>query len=520
MRRFAIAFVALATLAACSKGPTTAPGLPVLPSGAMRVTGADLPAGKIKHIVFIVQENRTFDNIFGGPRPFPGAEAASSGQTNDGNTVPLRRVTLEGGEDPNNYHRQWLDACNPRPGSGPPFAVGAPAPCQMNGFNVAASPAPGYTPPAKVNTIYSYVDYAESKPYHDIATAYALGDHFFMGHNSESFTAHQYIFSAQSNNMIDAPVYPPGTKCGIYYDYCAFTPWGCDSPAKTTTYELDPKTGEESADPTGPFPCFGPGSPKPGVSYPALAQRVDEKNLTWRLYAHSMCSSINALDVNGAIRYGSLWPAKPNMAGCHDHEGALFPTPVDTANFRVPQDTFLTDVAGNRGTLANVTWILPGPITSDHPGVPFGYCGPTWVASVVNAIGKSKYWSSTAIFVFWDDWGGFYDHVNPYVVRDQAGPGFRVPLLVVSPYAKRGYVAHTNVEFATLIKFTESTLGLRSLGVTDTSPYLNDLADFFQKEPQPFTKISLPNYYLCNEGVERQIKRTRNSRWLRMIDAD
>ena len=70
MRRFAIAFVALATLAACSKGPTTAPGLPVLPSGAMRVTGADLPAGKINHIVFIVQENRTFDNIFGGPRPF------------------------------------------------------------------------------------------------------------------------------------------------------------------------------------------------------------------------------------------------------------------------------------------------------------------------------------------------------------------------------------------------------------------------------------------------------------------
>ena len=81
----------------------------------------------------------------------------------------------------------------------------------------------------------------------------------------------------------------------------------------------------------------------------------------------------------------------------------------------------------------------------------------------------------------------------PYVVRDQAGPGFRVPLLVVSPYAQRGVVAHTNVEFATLLKFTETTFGLGSLGATDTSPYLNNLNAFFNfSAPKPFVKISNP----------------------------
>ena len=510
-RALAVFLAAAVLLAACSRGPSTGSAIPGVPYA--RVAG--IPSGKIQHVVFIVQENRTFDNIFGGPNPFPGADAATTGATLDG-TVALKRVVLEGGEDPNNYHRQWAAACNPTAGSGPPFTVGQPAPCQMNGFNVAASPAPKYTPPAKVSTIYSYVDYGESRPYWDIAKAYALGDHFFMGHNSESFTAHQYIFSAQSNNMVDAPVYPPKFNCGAFYDYCAFTPWGCDSPANTTTYHLDPKTGQESPDPTGPFPCFGPGGPRPDVHYPALAQRVDEKNLSWRLYAHSLCSSIVGLDVNAGIRYSDLWPTKPDMARCHSHESAFFPTPVNTANFRAPQDTFLSDVAGSKGKLANVTWILPGPITSDHPGVPFGYCGPSWVADVVNAIGKSKYWDSTVIFIFWDDWGGFYDHVRPYVVRDQEGPGFRVPLLVVSPYAKRGHVAKTDVEFATLLKFTEQTFGLRSLGATDDSPYLNDLDDFFQSSPQPFTKIKLPNYYLCSESAHPRPNPATHSRWLEM----
>jgi phospholipase C len=297
--------------------------------------------------------------------------------------------------------------------------------------------------------------------------------------------------------VVDEPKYTY-TPSGLSV---AFTPWGCDSPAGTTTYLLDPKTGTETPSATGPFPCFG---------YKSLADLANAAHLSWRLYAYSLCQNINALDVNMSIRYDdTLWPQ--NQSSCPNIDI------VTTPHFRMHETQFLTDVAN--GDLANVTWVLPGPSTSDHPGVPGGYCGPWWVASVVDAIGNSPFWDSTAIFVFWDDWGGFYDHVPPYVVRDQAGPGPRVPLLVISPYAKRNYVSHTNAEFGTLLKFTETAFGLGSLGTTDASPYINTLDDFFDwSKKQPFTNIPIPNYVYCNlpsSATQRVLP--SSSRWLKMI---
>ena len=94
--------------------------------------------------------------------------------------------------------------------------------------------------------------------------------------------------------------------------------------------------------------------------------------------------------------------------------------------------------------------------------------GPSWVAAVVNAIGKSGYWNSTAIVVVWDDWGGFYDHVHAGVFRSRPdGLGFRVPMLVISPYVPAGTIAHTQYEFGSILKFVEETFGLGSLGTTD-----------------------------------------------------
>jgi phospholipase C len=511
-REFCLALIVSFALTACARG--TSPE-PVLPGGLMaQIEPSAIPPGKIKHIVFVVQENRTLDNIFGGPNPFPGADTAKSGKTSDDKTIALRKIdlgTLEGTEDPNNYHREWLWACNPS--SGPPFTVGQPAPCKMDGFNIAASPHPDYTPPASTSSIYSYVDYEQTEPYWNIAREFTLGDHFFTGHNSESYTGHQYLFSAQSNRVVDTPdFHKPPSYCGTLSLGCAYTPWGCDSPLGTTTFLLDEKGDER---PGGPFPCF---------DYPALANRVDEASLSWRIYAHSLCSNIVALDVNTSIRDTSVWPKSGGwMSGCHEHtlREAFFPTKIDTPNFRTPETAFLTDVKGNQG-LADVTWILPGLVTSDHPGVPAGFCGPWWVAKIVNAIGQSKkYWDSTVIFIVWDDWGGFYDHVRPYVVRDQEGPGFRVPLLVVSPYAKHGHVAHTDVEFATLLKFTEETFGLRDLGATDTSPYLNDLNDFFQSTPRPFSKIKVPLRISIPCSILPDKKQPNSpSRWLRMVGDD
>lgn len=522
LRRFWFVFVVVVGLVGCWRAPS-GPALPALSSErTARFREGALPAGKIKHIIFIVQENRTFDNLFGGPKPFPNATATDGGETSDHKRVTLAKIPLAsygGTEDPDNYHRDWMWACNPPQTPPPTYPPGGESPCRMNGFNIAATPSPGYSPPADVENIYSYVDYRDTKPYWEIAQAYTLGDHFFMGHNSESFTAHQYIFSGQSNNVVDPPDYHKDPSyCNGFYDYCAFTPWGCDAPSSTTTYRLDPDKGEESKMPIGPFPCFGPGGPHPDVKYPALADRVDEKGLTWRLYGHSLCQAINPLDVNASIRYGGLWPDKPDMSKCHRDEG-IFSTRVDTKNFRMPEYTFFNDIENSHRDLANVTWILPGILTSDHPGVPFGWCGPSWVAKLVNAVGSSKYWDSTVIFVLWDDWGGYYDHVKPYVVRDAAGPGFRVPLLVVSPYAKRKYVAHTEIEFATLLKFTEETLGLRSLGATDTSPYLHDLDDFFQSKPEPFATVN-PHEPVSCKILDAKHNPHSNSRWLRMVDGD
>jgi len=240
-RRFAVALFCIATLlCACAKNST--PSVPATPPPpVLGDTG-----GKIKHIVFIVQENRTFDNLFGGPNPYPGADAASSGTMSSGTTVALDKIELEctdsvdcASDDPNNFHQNFLNACDPT--SGPPFAVGSQPPCRMDGFDVNQSPG----------LVYSYVDYAETKPYWDMAHAYALGDRFFMSHNSESYVAHQYIFSGQSNNVVDEPDYHKWYPSPILF----MVPWGCDAPSGTTTLTLDAQ-GNESPSATGPFPCL------------------------------------------------------------------------------------------------------------------------------------------------------------------------------------------------------------------------------------------------------------------------
>jgi phospholipase C len=106
--------------------------------------------------------------------------------------------------------------------------------------------------------------------------------------------------------------------------------------------------------------------------------------------------------------------------------------------------------------------------------------GPNWVASVVDANGNGPDWDSTAIFITWDDCG-YYDHVPPCVVRDAAGVGFRVPLMIVSPYTKPGCMLKANTEFGTLLKFTEDTFNLGSLGTkaVDQSPFINNLSECF-----------------------------------------
>ena len=118
-----------------------------------------------------------------------------------------------------------------------------------------------------------------------------------------------------------------------------------------------------------------------------------------------------------------------------------------------------------------------------------GGFGPSWVTALVNAVGESKFWNSTAIFVQWDDWGGLYDHVPP-PYRDYDGLGFRVPLLVISPYAKHDHVSHVQYETASVLRFAEDLFGSSQLAAADkraNSP-ANDCFDFSQK-PRKFVRI-------------------------------
>ncbi|MBV8197278.1 MAG: hypothetical protein JO263_04030, partial [Candidatus Eremiobacteraeota bacterium] len=138
----------------------------------------------------------------------------------------------------------------------------------------------------------------------------------------------------------------------------------------------------------------------------------------------------------------------------------------------------------------NVVWITPMDWYSDHPQTNDG-AGPSWVAAIVNAIGSGQYWKNTAVFITWDDWGGFYDHIPP-TIYNSLELGFRVPLVVVSPYAKPGYVSHTQHEFASILKFVEETFGLPSMGTTDVRA--DDLSDCFNfnQPARAFRRVKAP----------------------------
>ena len=135
----------------------------------------------------------------------------------------------------------------------------------------------------------------------------------------------------------------------------------------------------------------------------------------------------------------------------------------DWHNVVRPQTRIFSDLTS--GQFPQISWVIPSLSFSDHPGG--SRKGQDWVTDVVNAIGASQYWSSTAIFIVWDDWGGFYDHVPP-LYEDYDGLGFRVPLIVVSPYAKTNYVSHVQYEFGSILQFAEDTFGLGRLAASDT----------------------------------------------------
>jgi phospholipase C len=395
----------LAGLGGCGASYLPSPSPPVPASTVSPIAGSP-----IQHIVVIMQENRSFDNLFNG---FPGADTAQSGMSG-GKLIALTPVSLGDPRDLNHSHLRWWQD----------WDYG-----NMDGF-AQSSAIPPTLP-------YSYVPEKDVEAYWTMAREYVLGDRMFQSNTGPSFVAHQYMIAGQSANVAEDPT-------GLI--------WGCDALPGTKAALIGPN----GTDLPGVYPCF---------DYLTAADLLDEKGVTWRYYAPPSTDSYFVLSAYQAIRhirFGNDW----------------------NDNVISPQSQVLIDI--QHGELAQVTWIVPDWTHSDHPGT--GSEGPDWVASIVNAIGNSKIWNSTAIFITWDDWGGWYDHVDPPEV-DALGLGFRVPLLIVSPYAKHGYISHQIHEASGFITFIERNFDLRTLGTRDADTDAFEDCFDYKQTPPPFAAI-------------------------------
>jgi phospholipase C len=413
-------------------------------------------AAVFQHIVVIFQENRTPDNLFQDPVLVSrGADIASSGLNSTGQTIPLSPIDLgTTGSSPQNYDLSHANAAFVSMYDGG----------KMDGANlIPCSPAANCPPNAHTNPQYMYVKPADVQPYFALAEQYTFGDRMFQTNEGPSFPAHQFIISGTS---------APTTGSNLFAaENPTLSPAGCIAALTNRVKMIDP-TGSETK-PAPQYPCF---------DHPTLTDLLNTKGVTWHYYAPSA---------------GSIWTgpdAIQHICQQQTVNGTLTCTGPDWMNnVIIPQSQVLVDIAN--GQLPQVSWIIPNGLSSDHAVANDG-SGPSWVSAIVNAIGNSPYWANTAIIITWDDWGGWYDHVAPKVVNDGVSwgsgyvYGFRVPLIVVSPYAKTAYISHNTHDFGSILKFIETTYNLPSLGYADTPA--DDLSDCFNLTLSPVTFHTIP----------------------------
>jgi phospholipase C len=437
--RFAGALAGLGILAACAASgqplPRSVATTALSRSAPSVAPSPDLPAGTIQHVVIIIQENRSFDDLFQG---YPGADTVSTGKDSHGNTITLQSTPFEAGYDIIHNFNNFVKA----------YDGG-----KMDGFDTESINGnhAGYPNPQ-----YGYVPASETQLYFRIAQQYVLADRMFPSNVDGSFVSHQYAIAAQAQSAVD---YPTGY-------------WGCDGgPSDTVTTLMQNRTiGPPEA------ACF---------DYKTLGDEMDKKGLSWSFYTPHYTSQT-----------GGIWNAF--QAVKHIRQGPEWFTHVIS-----PETQILQDVPA--GTLANLTWVVPDFANSDHAGVDTPAGGPNWVTSIVNAIGTSTFWNSTVIFVFWDDWGGWYDHVPPPQV-DYDGLGVRVPLLCISPYSGKGVVSHVQYETGSLLHFAEGVFGLPYLAASDKRSTSAGVGCIRNSKPRPFVPFAAtlgPQYFLHHRASNR-----------------
>ncbi len=413
-----------------------------------------------------MQENRSFDSYFG---TYPGADGIPGLAGNPG-VVPCSPDSLS-----HVCVKPYHDASN-RNAGGPHdtrSAIRDIAGGRMNGFQLAAHK--GRTSVCKKNIQTPNCSLTPSKPdvmgYHDrreipnywaYARRFVLQDHMFESVNAWSLPAHLYLSSAWSARC---------TKAG--------DPMSCRSTLKAP---------------------YGASGGSHGIDFPwtDLTYLLHRHHVSWRYYV-----------------------AKGGAPDCDEGAMLCAPEPQDAMTpsiwnpllrfDTVRQDHQLGNIVPlhalyrdtRQGKLPAVSWVMPNQKLSEHPPA-LVTVGQTYVTHVINSIMRSPDWSSTAIFLVWDDWGGFYDHVKPPVVDGQ-GYGLRVPALVISPYAKRGYIDHQTLSFDAYLKFIEDDflhgqrLDPKTDGRPDSRPHvrenakiLGNLANDFDFRQTPRPPLTLP----------------------------
>jgi phospholipase C len=410
----------------------------------------------IQHVVIIFQENRTPDNLFQDPVLIGrGADIASSGVNSLGQTIPLSPIDLgTAGSNPQNYDLSHAHAAFVAMYDGG----------KMDGANlIPCTPAATCPPNAHPNPQFMYVTPADVQPYFALAESYTFGDRMFQTNEGPSFPAHQFIIAGTSAPTATSPLFAAENP--------QLFPAGCISAATNLVVMID-AAGSETSQPSQ-YPCF---------EHPTLTDLLATNAVTWRYYTPAA---------------GSIWTgpvAIRHICQPQTVQGVLKCTgPEWTGGVVSPPTNVLLDIANER--LAQVSWVIPDGLYSDHSDDSNG-SGPSWVASIVNAIGSSSYWANTAVIITWDDWGGWYDHVAPTVVDDGVSwgsgyvYGFRVPLIVVSPYAKAQYISHVTHDFGSILRFIETTFSLPSLGYADARS--DDLSDCFNLSQAPLNFHPIP----------------------------
>jgi phospholipase C len=308
---------------------------------------------------------------------------------------------------------------------------------------------------------FSYVNPSEITPYTALASQYAIADEVLQSNEGPSFPAHIYLIAATAGT--------PGSHWNISENDAGKpkTAAGCNAPPGKTVTTIDMTSAFPGVEGNPIFPCIDP---------PTIFNELDSAHISWKYYTPSV---------------NSIWTAPYAIQSLYQN---------DRANVVVPETTVLSDI--QNGSLAQVSYVIPSGKNSDHPGNG-NSGGPTWVASVVNALGQSQYWNQCAIVVVWDDWGGWYDHVSyRHPTGNPVDPyeyGLRVPLLAIGPFARSNWVDNNQRDFSAIPHFIEDVYGLQSLGQLDSQT--DDLFTLFNFQGHGRKFMRIPTGSVTIKGL-------------------